>query len=261
MAHPQAERMLSGQSAIVTGSGSGLGEAAAIALADAGARVIVTDLPTKLDHAQRVVENIRAAGGHAIAAPLDVRDLDLVQGVVDAATDAFGRLDILVNNAGLNIRQAAFDVSEEAWDAVLDVNLKGLFFMAQRAGRVMRDQSPAGGCIVNIASIMGLVGYQDRAAYCSSKAGVVNLTRVLAIEWARYGIRVNAVCPTFVETPLVIPYFERHPEVRDDVLARMPIGRLGTPEEIAAAVVFLCTPGAAMITGHPLTVDGGWTAW
>ncbi len=259
MAHPQAERMLSGQSAIVTGSGSGLGEAAAIALADAGARVIVTDLPSKLDHAQRVVDRIRAAEGHAIAAPLDVRDLDLVQGVVDAATDAFGRLDILVNNAGLNIRQAAFDVTEEAWDAVLDVNLKGLFFMAQRAARAMRDQSPAGGCIVNIASIMGLVGYKDRAAYCASKGGVVNLTRVLSYEWATIPIRVNALCPTFVMTPMTAPLLN-DPVAGGDLLSRTPQGRVADPEDVANALLYLCSPGARMVTGIALPVDGGWTA-
>ena len=251
---------LAGKTALVTGAGSGLGRASALALAREGASVIVTELPDRLDRAEETVALLDDLGVDAAALPLDVRDLASIERCVgDAAAN--GRLDILVNNAGVNVQKLAFDVTESDWDTVVDTNLKGVFFVAQAAGRVMRDQSPAGGCIVNIASIMGLVGYQHRAAYCSSKAGVVNLTRVLAIEWARYGIRVNAVCPTFVETPLVIPYFERHPEVRDDVLARMPAGRLGTPEEIAAAVVFLCTPGAAMITGHPLTVDGGWTAW
>jgi NAD(P)-dependent dehydrogenase (short-subunit alcohol dehydrogenase family) len=251
---------LAGKTALVTGAGSGLGRASALALAREGASVIVTELPDRLDRAEETVAMLDELGVDGAALPLDVRDLASIERcVADAAAN--GRLDILVNNAGVNVQKLAFDVTESDWDTVVDTNLKGVFFVAQAAGRVMRDQSPAGGCMVNIASIMGLVGYQHRAAYCSSKAGVVNLTRVLAIEWARYGIRVNAVCPTFVETPLVIPYFERHPEVRDDVLARMPAGRLGTPEEIAAAVVFLCTPGAAMITGHPLTVDGGWTAW
>ena len=252
--------MFAGKTALVTGAGSGLGRAAALAFAREGASVIVTELPDRLDRAEETVALLDDLGAEAAALPLDVRDLDSIARCVgDAAAN--GRLDILVNNAGVNIQKLAFDVTESDWDTVVDINLKGVFFVAQAAGRVMRDQSPQGGSIVNIASIMGLVGYQHRAAYCSSKAGVVNLTRVLAIEWARYGIRVNAVCPTFVETPLVIPYFERFPEVRDDVLARMPIGRLGTPEEIAAAITFLCSPGAAMITGHPLTVDGGWTAW
>ncbi|MEA2510617.1 MAG: hypothetical protein QOJ59_104, partial [Thermomicrobiales bacterium] len=167
---------------------------------------------------------------------------------------------ILVNNAGLNVPKRAFEVTEADWDAVLDVNLKGVFFVAQAVGRVMRDQSPQGGCVINMASQMGLVGYYDRAAYCSSKAGVVNLTRVLAIEWAEFGIRANAVCPTFVETPLTRPMFEKSEAFREDVLNRILLHRLATPEEIAAAVVFLASPGAAMVNGHPLPVDGGWTA-
>jgi 2-deoxy-D-gluconate 3-dehydrogenase len=124
----------------------------------------------------------------------------------------------------------------------------------------MRDQEPQGGCIISIASIMGLIGYWYRAAYCSSKAGVVNLTRVLAVEWAQYNIRANAVCPGFVDTPLTQPFFDQHPDFKEDVLNRTLSGRLATPEEVAAAVVFLASPGAAMVNGHALTVDGGWTA-
>ena len=170
-----------------------------------------------------------------------------------------GRLDILVNNAGVNVRQPAFEVTEEAWDLVLDTNLKGLFFTAQAAGRAMRDQDPPGGSIINVSSVMGLVGYYDRAAYCSSKAGVINLSRVLAIEWAPHEIRVNAVCPTFVETPLTRVLLENE-AIKSDILGRTPAGRLATPEEVAAAIVFLAGPSARMITGTALTVDGGWTA-
>ena len=136
-----------------------------------------------------------------------------------------GRLDILVNNAGVNVRQPAFDVSEEAWDRILDTNLKGVFFTSQAAGRVMRDQVPAGGSIINVASTMGLVGYYDRAAYSSAKGGVVNLTHALAIEWAPHQIRVNAVCPAFVNTPLVQTMLENE-AIRNDILFRTPIGRV-----------------------------------
>ena len=252
---------LDGAVALVTGTGSGIGEATAYALAAAGARMVVTELPERLDRAEATAINIRAReGGAATAVPLDVTDLKSIQSCVDAAVDAFGgRIDILVNNAGLNVPQMAFDVTEEAWDRVLDVNLKGLFFTAQAAGRRMRDQQPAGGSIVNIASQMGIVGYSKRAAYCSSKAGVVNLSRVLAFEWAEHQIRVNAVCPTFVETPLTRPMFE-DPEFKADVYRRIPLGRLATPEDVANAVVYLAGPGAAMVTGHALLVDGGWTA-
>jgi 2-deoxy-D-gluconate 3-dehydrogenase len=217
-------------------------------------------LPSKLELAQETVADVQAAGGVGIAVPLDVRELGQITQSVSDTVAGYGRIDILVNNAGVNVRRFAFDVGEADWDAVIDVNLKGVFFMAQSVGRVMRDQSPPGGSIINMASVMGLIGYFQRAAYCSSKAAVVNLTRVLAVEWAEHNIRVNAVCPTFVDTPLTRPMFDSQPEFTADVMRRTLLGRLATPEEIAAAVVYLAGPGAAMVHGHALAVDGGWTA-
>ena len=256
----QASAALTGMTALVTGAGSGIGQASARALGAAGARVVVTELPDRLERAEATAAEIVAAGGGALAVPLDVRDLASIRACVKRAADAGGgRLDILVNNAGTNVRQPALEVTEEAWDLVLDTNLKGLFFMAQAAGRVMRDQQPAGGSIINIASIMGLVGYFDRAAYCSSKAGVVNLSRVLAIEWAPHDIRVNALCPAFVETPFTRAMLE-NVAIKTDILHRTPTGRLVTTEEVAAAVVFLASPAARMVTGSAMTIDGGWTA-
>ncbi len=246
--------------AIVTGAGSGLGQATAIALARDGATVAVTELPERMAYAEATVGAIVDVGGSATTVPLDVRSIDSIEGCVSAVTEQFGRIDVLVNNAGVNVRRAAFEVSETDWDTVMDVNLKGLFFMAQAAGRVMRDQQPAGGAIINISSIMGLGGYWDRVAYCASKAAVINLGRVLAVEWGQLNIRVNAVCPAFVITPLTEPLFAQNPEFTEDVMRRTPIGRLPTPEEIAAAVVYLASPGAAPVTGQTLTVDGGWTA-
>ena len=251
---------LAGMTALVTGAGSGIGQAAARALSAAGARVVVTELPDRLERAEATVSELERAGGPALAVALDVRDLESISDCVDAAARAGdGRLDILVNNAGVNVRQPAFEVTEEAWDLVLDTNLKGLFFTAQTAGRVMRDQVPPGGSIVNVSSVVGLVGYYDRAAYCSSKAGVINLSRVLAIEWAPHQIRVNAICPTFVETPLTRVLLENE-AIKSDILGRTPAGRLATPEEVAAAITFLAGPATSMITGTALTVDGGWTA-
>lgn len=251
---------LAGMTALVTGAGSGIGQAAARALSVAGARVAVTELPDRLDRAEATVAELEATGASALALALDVRDLGSIATCMSAAVQAGeGRLDILVNNAGINVRQPAFDVTEEAWDLVLDTNLKGLFFTAQAVGRVMRDQTPPGGSVINVSSIMGLVGYYDRAAYCTSKAGVVNLSRVLAIEWAAHQIRVNAICPTFVETPLTRVMFENE-AIKTDILGRTPAGRLATPEEVAAAIVFLAGPAARMITGAALTIDGGWTA-
>ncbi|CAN5674388.1 SDR family oxidoreductase [soil metagenome] len=252
---------LSDKIAIVTGAGSGLGKACSSALASEGARIIATELPGRIGLAKETVDEITAdSGGNAATCELDVTNIGSIRDCVQSTVDQFGRIDILVNNAGVNVRRNAFEVTEEDWDAVLDVNLKGAFFMAQAAGLQMRDQVPSGGSIINMASIMGLVGYYQRAAYCSSKAGMVNLTRVLAVEWAPHNIRVNAVCPTFVDTPLTRPMFEAQPEFLEDILKRTLLGRLATPEEVAAAVVFLAGPGAAMVHGHALPVDGGWTA-
>jgi 2-deoxy-D-gluconate 3-dehydrogenase len=252
---------LVGQSALITGAGGGLGRAAALALAEAGATVVITELPDRLEAATETVSLVTGAGGRAAALPLDVLDLGSIEACVREAAAVTGRLDLLVNNAGIAIRKRALDVTEEDWDRVLDVNLKGAFFVAQAVGRVMRDQSPQGGAIVNMASIMGLGGYVDRAAYCTSKAGMINLTRVLAIEWAELGIRVNAVCPTFVDTPLTRPIFAANRAFAEDIDNRTPMRRLATPEEVAAATLYLLSPAASMTTGHALPVDGGWTAW
>ena len=247
-----------GKVAIVTGTGSGLGQASALALAQAGAKLVLTELPGRTAAAEETAMMAKEDyGAEAVVVPLDVTQRDLIDGLVKTALERFGRIDILVNNAGVNIPKLALDVTEADWDRVLDINLKGLFFTTQAVGRVMVEQKA--GKIVNIASQMGVVGYWKRAAYCSSKAGVVNLTRVLAFEWAQYGIRVNAIGPTFVDTPLTRPMFE-DAEFKADVLGRIPLGQLARPEDIACAVVYLASPASDMVTGHTLLVDGGWTA-
>ena len=244
--------------AFITGAGTGLGQASAVALAQAGADIALTELPGKEGLARETVGLVVAAGRRAVAVPLDVTKLPMIAESVDQALKHFGRIDILVNNAGINVPKLALDVSEEDWDRVLDVNLKGVFFVAQAvAKRAMVQQS--GGKIINIASQNGVIGYFYRAAYCSSKAGVVNLTRVLALEWAKYRINVNAIGPTFLETPLTKPMFE-NAEFKADVLSRIPLGRIGKPEDVVGAVVYLASPAADLVTGHTLLVDGGWTA-
>jgi 2-deoxy-D-gluconate 3-dehydrogenase len=245
------------QIAIVTGAGSGIGRATAIALAGAGAEVVITELPDLLERAQEAAGEVRAVGGRAHVLPLDTTDVASIQALVDATLDRCGRIDILVNNAGIQVRRRALEVSEEDWDRVLAVNLRGVFFCAQRVGQHMVARRQ--GRIVNIASQNGLVGMEDRAAYCSSKAGVINLTRVLALEWAEFGINVNAVAPTFVRTPLTAQMWA-DPELQAGVLRRIPLGRLAEPADVAAAVVYLASPAAAMVTGATLVVDGGWTA-
>ena len=246
------------KTALVTGAGSGMGRAFAIALAKAGADVVITELPGKEAAADATAVEVRATGHRCLALPLDVRDVPMIFRMVEQATAAWGCPDILINNAGTNIRKPALEYTESEWDTIVDTDLKGVFFCAQAVGRQM-VQRGQGGKIINIASQIGLVAYPQRACYCASKAGVINLTRSLALEWAPYHINVNAVAPTFVNTPFVAALLE-DPVVRNDVLQRIPLGRLAEPEDVAGAVIFLASEASQMVTGHTLLVDGGWTA-
>jgi NAD(P)-dependent dehydrogenase (short-subunit alcohol dehydrogenase family) len=250
------EAPMNGRVAFITGGAGGLGQAIASAFAAHGAAVAVADLP------QRRPDVDQIAGGlpRALGVSLDVADSASIRRAVQDAVDALGSVDVMVCNAGLNVRKPTLEVTEEDWDTVLDVNLRGVFFSAQAAAAQMVRQD-RGGKIVSIASIMGLVGSPSgSAAYCASKAGVVNLTRVLAIEWAKHNIQVNSVAPTFVRTPLTEGIFADAAFLQS-VLDRTPNGKLATPESIADAVVFLASAKADMITGITLPVDGGWTAW
>jgi 2-deoxy-D-gluconate 3-dehydrogenase len=249
---------VTGKIAFVTGTGSGLGRAISIGLAQAGADVAVTELPDKLESARETLREIEKVGRRGFAVPLDVSKLPMIGEAVDAALKHFGRIDLLVNNAGINLPRLAVDVTESDWDRVMAIDLKGVFFMTQAvAKKALIPQG--GGKVVNISSQMGVVGYTYRSAYCAAKAGVINLTRVLAFEWAKHKINVNSVAPTFVDTPLTRPMFENK-EFYNDVLGRIPLGRLATPEDVVGATVYLSSPAADMVTGHTLLVDGGWTA-
>ncbi|MCH8350156.1 MAG: SDR family oxidoreductase [Chloroflexi bacterium] len=252
---------LEGQVALVTGSARGIGAALAVGLAQAGADVAVSDIPERLDEAGGVQQKIQELGRSSSTYALDVLNLDNIQSAIGAVTREFGQLDILVNNAGIRRRKPALEVTEEDWDAVLDTNLKGVFFCAQAAARGMIERGQERGRIINIASQMAVVARRDRAAYCASKGGVANLTRVLALEWIQYGITVNAIGPGPTETPGLVAADARTPEeVDQDMAAYMPLGRRMVPEELVGAAVYLASPSAGATTGHLLIVDGGWTA-
>ncbi|MFN8484142.1 MAG: SDR family oxidoreductase [Anaerolineae bacterium] len=250
---------MDGQVALVTGAGSGLGQAFAEALAAYGADVVITELPGKEAAAEGTAAMVRAQGRRAMTATLDVTSMDSIGALVERVVGEWGQIDILVNNAGLNVPKWAVDVTESDWDRVLDTDLKGAFFMAQAVGRHMIERG-AGGRIINITSIMGQVGFYYRAAYCSAKAGLANVTRVLAVEWAKHGINVNAIGPSFILTPLTKPMFD-DPWFHDLVIDRTPQARIGEPEDVVGAVVFLASPASRLVTGAVLMVDGGWTAW
>jgi NAD(P)-dependent dehydrogenase (short-subunit alcohol dehydrogenase family) len=231
---------LDGQVALVTGAGRGIGHGLAVALGQAGARAVAGVRRT--GHAPEAVE----------AVELDLRDLASIRAAIDQV-----RPTILVNNAGVGTNHDALEATEAEWDEVLDVNLKGLFFACQAAGRHMVERGH--GRIVNLSSQAGHVGIRRNAAYCASKGGVELLTKVLALEWGPGGVTVNAVAPGFIRTPVNAERLDR-PEFIEEVIARVPVGGAGTPVDVAAAVVFLASPAASFVNGTSILVDGGWTA-
>ncbi|MGQ9544028.1 MAG: SDR family NAD(P)-dependent oxidoreductase [Candidatus Bathyarchaeia archaeon] len=247
--------VLSGRVALVTGAGSGLGKASAVRLAHDGADLVLWGR-TESKLAQTGGEILRI-GRRCKWYSVDVNRIGEIPDAVRRVRQEFGEIDILVNSAGVNIPQRAEEVTVEAWDTIIDTNLRGLFFCCQAVG--VQSMIPRRrGVIINISSQAGRVALPYRAAYCASKGGVDQVTRVLAYEWAKYNIRVNAVAPTFVETP----FTERmlaDPEFRRFVMENIPMGRLATEGEVAAAVSFLASDEAGIITGAVLPVDGGWT--
>ena len=241
--------------ALVTGASYGIGQACAVGLARDGCDVAVTDL--RAETLAGTEGKIKAAGSRSLALALDVRSQPDVERTVAAVVDTLGRVDVLVNNAGVPLRRMALDMTREEWDGVMSVNLTGAFFMSQQVARhLVSAKRP--GSIVNIASTFGVVGIAERAAYGISKAAVAHMARMLAVEWAEHGIRVNAVAPGTVETPSRAAGLA-DPVRRKLVTSKIPLGRFGTAEEIAAAVCYLASPGAAFVTGHTLVVDGGTT--
>jgi NAD(P)-dependent dehydrogenase (short-subunit alcohol dehydrogenase family) len=246
-----------GKVALVTGGGSGIGRATALAFAREGAKVVVADVVA--EGGEETVRLIKAAGGEAIFVKADVATAAEVEALVKKAVDTYGRLDCAFNNAGIEgeIGQTA-DCTEENWDRVVDIDLKGVWLcMKYEIPQMLKQGS---GAIVNTASVAGLVGFQGIPAYVAAKHGVNGLTKTAALEYAKSGIRVNAVCPGVIHTPMVERAFKANPQMAESATAIEPVGRLGKPEEIAEAVVWLCSDAASFVTGLPMAVDGGLVA-
>jgi len=244
---------LEGKVAIVTGAGRGIGQAIAIGLANEGANVIVNDV--NLESARSVADEIKHRGGQALAIKADVSSSTEVNQMVKQTLDKFGKIDILVNNAGISGFWPILELTEAEWDHMLDTNLKSQFLCSQAVGKEMIKRKS--GKIVNIASVAAHLASPRVMAYAVSKAGVVMLTKALAIEWARYNITANVVSPHFALTPLTLSAIEREPELYAGREKRIPLGRAATPEDPANAVIFLCMPESDYITGQEIIVDGG----
>lgn len=249
---------LTNKTALITGARRGMGRAHALALAEQGAKVVVTDISE--EECQPVVQEITSRGSKAICFKLDVANKKEVEDVISKTVRHFGRLDILVNNAGIYFPKPALELTEEEWDRMLNINLKGQFLCAQAAAKEMAKNK--WGRIINISSVASGqvgVGIAGGAHYTASKGGIIAMTETLAIEWAPLGILVNAIAPGAIDTPM-ISAAQIPKEAMDAMLANVPLKRIGKPEEVAAMVVFLASEEASYVTGATLYVDGGWLA-
>ncbi len=246
---------LSGKVAMVTGASKGIGRSIALTLANAGADIIAT--ARNEEELKELVSEIKGKGKNAIYIPADLNNTEDAVKMANKALEIFGRIDILVNNAGVSFPQPALEVTEEAWDTTMNVNIKSLFFITQVVGKKMIEHKK--GKIINISSQAGIVGIEDHSAYCTSKGGLILLTKVLAIEWGKYGININAVAPTVILTPMGEKAWS-DPEKRAKMLEQIPLGRFGYPEDVSGAVLFLASSASDLITGAVIPVDGGYTA-
>jgi len=249
---------LTGQVAIITGARRGMGRSHALTLARAGAKVVVADI--SLEDCQKIVDEIKKAKGEALAVKCNVTKKEEVEEMVKKVIEKFGKVDILINNAGICQFVPFLEMTEEDWDRTLDINLKGYFFCAQAVAKEMAKQKS--GVIINIASVaMGQqgVGMPNIAHYCASKGGIVGMTEALAVELAPYNIRVNAISPGMIETPMIDP-MKQDPKIMEAMLARVPMHRVGKPEEVSNLVLFLASDESSYMTGSTIVIDGGWLA-
>jgi NAD(P)-dependent dehydrogenase (short-subunit alcohol dehydrogenase family) len=246
-----------GQVALITGAASGMGFATATAFAEAGSAVVLADINKEI--LDTATLTLSSAGHQAIGIACDVSNEAQVAGMIDRAVASFGRLDMAFNNAGIQVPPSdAADELAENFDRVNAINLRGVWTCMKHELRHMRTQGS--GAIINCSSLGGLVGLPSRAAYHASKHGVIGLTRSAALEYAPRGIRINAICPGTIDTPMVAEMLQKQADAMKEIMRDQPIGRLGRSDEIAAAVLWLCSPGSSFVVGHALAVDGGYTA-
>jgi len=251
------EKRFSGKVVLITGGGSGIGRAAAIAFAREGAKLVICDVFA--DGGETTVRQVADVGGAAAFVPADVTQAAEIEAAVARAITLYGGLDYALNSAGVEgVRSRVPDYPEDQWNRVIGINLTGVFLSMKYEIPALLNRGR--GAIVNMASVAGVTGFSGHAGYAASKHGVVGLTKTAAIEYAEKGIRINAICPAYTRTPMVERLVESQPDFEEKLTARIPIGRMGTAEEIAAAVLYLCSDAAAFMTGHSLVLDGGITA-
>jgi gluconate 5-dehydrogenase len=247
---------LTGRVAVVTGSTKGIGYGLALGLAQRGADLVITS--RNQGDCEATAETIRGLGRRALARSCDVTRWGSIEELAGAAVNEFGKVDILVNNAGTAITRPAEQLTEQDWDRVVNVDLKGVFFCSVIFGRQMITQKS--GKIVNIASILGLVGDKQVLPYCVAKGGVIQMTKALALEWAKHNIQVNALCPGYIKTPMNEADLTGNERIHNHIIGKTPMRRLGEVDELVGALVFLASGASSFMTGQTLVIDGGWTA-